>query len=164
LYVFPPLSILMQHLLPQQLLTRAMGAFAGWEGGAITHAAIRRFIARYGVDMNEAADPRPQAYDTFNAFFTRALRSDARPLAEADFICPVDGAISQFGPIEQGQILQAKGHSYSAQALLAGDEALARRFDGGQFATLYLSPRDYHRIHMPCEGALTRMIYVPGDL
>jgi phosphatidylserine decarboxylase len=164
LYVFPPLSILMQHLLPQQLLTRAMGAFAGWEGGAITHAAIGRFIARYGVDMNEATDPRPQAYDTFNAFFTRALRSDARPLAEADFICPVDGAISQFGPIAHDQIFQAKGHHYSTTALVGGDAALASQFDDGHFATIYLSPRDYHRIHMPCDARLTRMIYVPGDL
>ncbi len=164
LYVRPPLSILMQHLLPKQLLTRAMGAFAGWEGGAVTHAAIRRFIARYGVDMNEAADPQPQAYATFNAFFTRALRPGARPLADADFICPVDGAISQCGPIAHDQIFQAKGHHYSTTALVGGDAALARQFDDGHFATIYLSPRDYHRIHMPCEGRLTRMIYVPGDL
>jgi len=154
----------MQHLLPKQLLTRAMGAFAGWEGGAVTHAAIRRFIARYGVDMNEAADPQPQAYATFNAFFTRALRPGVRPLADADFICPVDGAVSQFGPIAHDQILQAKGHHYSTTALVGGDAALARQFDDGHFATIYLSPRDYHRIHMPCEGRLTRMIYVPGDL
>ena len=154
----------MQHLLPKRLLTRLFGAFAGWRGGPVTRAAIGRFVARYRVDMSEAADPRVEAYPTFNEFFTRALRPGARRMADAPFICPVDGAISQFGPIEQGHIFQAKGHSYSAQALLAGDEALARRFDGGQFATLYLSPRDYHRIHMPCEGALTRMIYVPGDL
>ena len=164
LYVLPPLSILMQHLLPQQLLTRAMGAFAGWEGGAVTHAAIRRFIARYGVDMNEAADPQPQAYPTFNAFFTRALRPGVRPLADADFICPVDGAISQFGSIARDQIFQAKGHHYSTTALVGGDAALASQFDDGHFATIYLSPRDYHRIHMPCDGRLTRMIYVPGDL
>ena len=154
----------MQHLLPQRLLTRLFGAFADWRGGPVTRAAIGRFVARYQVDMSEAADPRIDAYPTFNEFFTRALRPGARPMAAAPFICPVDGAISQFGSIEQGQIFQAKGHSYSAQALLAGDEALARRFDGGEFATLYLSPRDYHRIHMPCEGTLTRMMYVPGDL
>ena len=154
----------MQHLLPKQLLTRAMGAFAGWEGGAVTHAAICRFIARYGVDMNEAADPQPQAYATFNAFFTRALRPGVRPLADADFICPVDGAISQFGPIAHDQIFQAKGHHYSTTALVGGDAALANQFDDGHFATIYLSPRDYHRIHMPCDGRLTRMIYVPGDL
>ncbi len=164
LYVFPPLSIQMQHLLPKQLLTRMAGAVAGWEGGALTQAAIRRFIARYGVDMAEAADPRPEAYTTFNDFFTRALRPGARPLADADFICPVDAAISQFGPIEHDQIFQAKGHHYSTTALVGGDAALARQFDHGHFATLYLSPRDYHRIHMPCDGRLTRMVYVPGDL
>ncbi len=159
-----PLSILLQHALPKQLLTRAMGRFARWEGGAVTQAAIRRFIDRYGVDMQEAADPRPQAYATFNDFFTRALRPGVRPLAEADFICPVDAAISQFGPIEHDQIFQAKGHRYSTTALVGGDAQLARQFDHGHFATLYLSPRDYHRIHMPCEGRLTRMIYVPGEL
>ncbi len=159
-----PLSILLQHALPKQLLTRAMGRFARWEGGAVTQAAIRRFIDRYGVDMQEAADPRPQAYATFNDFFTRALRPGVRPLAEADFICPVDAAISQFGPIEHDQIFQAKGHQYSTTALVGGDAQLARQFDHGHFATLYLSPRDYHRIHMPCEGRLTRMIYVPGEL
>lgn len=162
--MFAPLSLQIQHLLPKQLLTRAMGRFARWEGGAVTQAAIRRFIARYDVDMQEAADPRPQAYDTFNAFFTRALRPDARPLAGADLICPVDAAISQFGSIENDQIFQAKGHHYSTTALLGGDVELARQFDNGHFATLYLSPRDYHRVHMPCDGRLTRMVYVPGEL
>ena len=162
--MFPPLSIQTQHLLPKQLLTRLAGTFAGWEGGAFTQAAIRRFIARYGVDMTEAADPRPEAYRTFNAFFTRALRPGTRPLADADFVCPVDAAISQFGLIEHDQIFQAKGHSYSTTALVGGDTALARQFDHGHFATLYLSPRDYHRIHMPCDGRLTRMVYVPGEL
>jgi phosphatidylserine decarboxylase len=154
----------MQHWLPKQLLTRLAGLLAGWEGGTLTQAAIRRFIARYGVDMQEAADPRPEAYRTFNDFFTRALRPGVRPLAEADFICPVDGAISQFGPIEHDQIFQAKGHHYSTTALVGGDAQLARQFDHGDFATVYLSPRDYHRIHMPCDGRLTRMVYVPGDL
>jgi phosphatidylserine decarboxylase len=154
----------MQHLLPRQPLTRMAGRFAAWEGGVLTQAAIRRFIDRYGVDMTEAADPQPQAYRTFNDFFTRALRPDARPLADADFVCPVDAAISQFGPIEHDQIFQAKGHRYSTTALVGGDAQLARQFDQGHFATLYLSPRDYHRIHMPCDGRLTRMIYVPGDL
>ncbi|MEY4713396.1 MAG: Phosphatidylserine decarboxylase [Pseudomonadota bacterium] len=162
--MLPPLSIQMQHLLPRQPLTRMAGRFAAWEGGALTQAAIRRFIDRYGVDMTEAADPQPQAYRTFNDFFTRALRPDARPLADADFVCPVDAAISQFGPIEHDQIFQAKGHRYSTTALVGGDAQLARQFDQGHFATLYLSPRDYHRIHMPCDGRLTRMIYVPGDL
>ena len=154
----------MQHLLPKQLLTRFAGRVAEMRGGAVTRAIIRNFIARYGVNMDEAADPRPEAYPTFNEFFTRALRPGVRPIADAPLVCPVDAAISQFGPIEHDQIFQAKGHSYSTTALVGGDEALARQFDHGHFATLYLSPRDYHRIHMPCEGRLTRMIYVPGDL
>ena len=101
---------------------------------------------------------------SFNDFFTRALRPGARPLADAEFVCPVDGAISQFGSIERGQIFQAKGHRYSATALVGGDAALAAPFENGHFATLYLSPKDYHRIHMPCDGRLVRMIHVPGAL
>lgn len=153
-----------QHFLPKQLLTQMAGAFARWRGGGLTVLAIRRFVRRYGVDMGEAANPDPAAYPTFNEFFTRPLRAGARPFAEADFLCPVDGAISQFGPIAGDQIFQAKGHSYSTQALVGGDAALAARFQNGAFATLYLSPKDYHRIHMPCDGVLQQMIYVPGDL
>ena len=104
------------------------------------------------------------SYKSFDEFFTRPLRAGARPLADADLLCPVDGAISQFGPIERDQIFQAKGHRYSTTALLGGDRALATRFENGAFATLYLSPRDYHRIHMPCDGRLMRMIYIPGAL
>lgn len=114
--------------------------------------------------MAEAANPDIAAYASFNDFFTRALQPGARPLADADLVCPVDGAISQFGPIQKDQIFQAKGHSYSTTALVGGDSSLAARFDDGYFATLYLSPRDYHRIHMPCAGQLTRMVHVPGDL
>ena len=160
----PPLAVLPQYLLPKRLLTQLMGAFASMRGGAITQWMIRTFIARYKVNMAEAADPRAESYATFNDFFTRALREGARPMADAAFVCPVDGAISQFGPIEHGQIFQAKGHSYSAQALLGGDIELARLFDRGHFATLYLAPKDYHRIHMPCAGRLVRMTYIPGDL
>ena len=105
-----------------------------------------------------------QSYASFNEFFTRPLRDGVRPLAKADFVCPVDGAISQFGQVEDGQIFQAKGHRYSTTALVGGDAALAAHFQDGLFATLYLSPKDYHRIHMPCDGRLLRMIYVPGDL
>jgi phosphatidylserine decarboxylase len=126
--------------------------------------ALGALVGRYGVDMNEAAEPNVAAYASFNAFFTRALKPGARPLAQADLICPVDGAISQFGAIKGDQIFQAKGHTYSTQALVGGDAELARRFENGHFATLYLSPRDYHRIHMPCGGVLKRMIHVPGDL
>ena len=158
------LAVAVQHVLPQRLLTEAAGRVARAEWGAPTQALIRRFIARYGVDMREAAEPDPAGYASFNDFFTRALRPGARALAQADYLCPVDGAISQLGAIERDQIFQAKGHHYSTTALLGGDAALAAEFAHGQFATLYLSPRDYHRIHMPCAGRLQRMVYVPGAL
>jgi len=154
----------LQYLLPKQALTAFAGLVAGAPAGALTTALIRWFIGRYGVDMAEAADPDPAAYATFNAFFTRALKPGARPLAVADWVCPVDGTVSQFGRIDDGRIFQAKGHHYSAGALLGGDEALAAQFRQGSFATLYLSPRDYHRVHMPAAGRLRRMIHVPGDL
>ena len=157
-------GVALQHLLPKQTLTSVMGWLAGARGGAATTAAIRAFVQRYGVNMAEAAQPDVAAYPTFNEFFTRALKPGARPLAQADLICPVDGAISQFGAIEGDRIFQAKDHHYTAQALVGGDGALAAHFHGGLFATLYLSPRDYHRIHMPCGGRLLRMIHVPGDL
>jgi len=158
------LAVLPQYLLPKRALTRLMGTLAGWHGGRLTEAAIRRFVARYGVNMTEAADPDIASYPTFNAFFTRALRPGARPLADAAWLCPVDGAISQFGALDGDRLLQAKGHTYTTRALVGGDAALAERFSGGSFATLYLSPRDYHRIHMPCRGELRRMIHVPGEL
>lgn len=153
-----------QYLLPKRLITQLAGKLAGLRGGKATTGVIRWFVRRYGVDMNEAAEPDIAAYATFNDFFTRALRDDARPLAEAEVLCPVDGAISQFGAIRGEQIFQAKGHDYSAAALLGGDHQLAARFGNGLFATLYLSPKDYHRIHMPCDGVLREMIYVPGEL
>lgn len=157
-------AVLPQYLIPKQAITALAGKFANAKAGRLTTNVIRWFIARYQVNMEEAAHPDIRSYDSFNAFFTRALRGDARPLAQADFICPVDGAISQFGAIEHDQIFQAKGHSYSTTALLGGDRDLAAQFENGNFATLYLSPKDYHRIHMPCDGRLTRMIYVPGAL
>ena len=158
------LAVLPQYLLPKQLLTQAAGRLAGLRGGGWTTAAVRAFVRRYGVDMAEAAEPDPAAYPTFNDFFTRALRPGARPLERADWICPVDGAISQFGAIDGQRILQAKGHDYSVAALLGGDGALAAHFQDAHFATLYLSPRDYHRIHMPADGRLLRMLHVPGAL
>lgn len=158
------LAVLPQYLMPKQAITALAGRFAGARAGRWTQAAIRRFIARYGVDMSEAAQPDPAAYPTFNEFFTRPLREGARPLAAADWLCPVDGAISQFGTIDGDRVFQAKGHHYGTRALVGGDEALAARFRDGSFATLYLSPKDYHRIHMPCEGRLRRMIHVPGAL
>jgi len=150
--------------MPKLALTRLAGWGASARGGALTTAFIRWFIGRYGVNMAEAANPDPAAYPTFNEFFTRPLKAGARPLATADWVCPVDGAISQFGPIRKDQIYQAKGHAYSTTALVGGDAALAARFEDGHFATLYLSPKDYHRIHMPAGGRLARMIHVPGDL
>ncbi|WP_395142556.1 archaetidylserine decarboxylase [Schlegelella aquatica] len=141
-----------------------MGALARAQGGALTTAAIRWFVRHYGVDMGEAADPDVASYKTFNDFFTRALKPGTRPVAAADLICPIDGAVSQFGRIERDQIFQAKGHRYTTTALLAGDAALARDFEDGEFVTLYLSPKDYHRIHMPCDGRLRKMVYVPGEL
>ena len=158
------LTVALQQLLPKLALTRLMGRLASMAGGRATLAVIRWFIGRYGVDMTEAADPDPAGYPTFNAFFTRALREGARPFAPDGLLCPVDGTISQFGPIERDQIFQAKGHHYSTTALVGGDIALADHFADGSFATLYLSPRDYHRIHMPCDGELVRMIHVPGAL
>ncbi len=158
------LAVLPQYLLPKKAITSFAGLVAGTQMGGVTTAIIRRFIRRYDVNMAEAANPEPASYATFNAFFTRALKDGARPLAAADWVCPVDGAISQFGPIECDQIFQAKGHRYSTQALVGGDAALAAQFENGHFATLYLSPRDYHRIHMPCDGTLARMVYVPGEL
>jgi len=158
------LAVLPQYLLPQRALTAFAGLCAGSRATWWTHNVIPWFIRRYGVNMAEAANPDPRSYATFNEFFTRALREGARPLADAPFICPVDAAISQFGPIEHDQIFQAKGHSYSTRALVGGDAALAAQFDHGHFATLYLAPKDYHRIHMPCDARLLRMVYVPGDL
>ena len=158
------LPVLPQYLFPKQALTSFAGWVAGKERGAVTTWIIRRFVAKYGVDMDEALDSDIASYPSFNEFFTRALKPGARPLAQADLVSPVDGAISQFGPIEGDQIFQAKNHRYSTTALVGGDATLAARFEHGSFATLYLSPKDYHRIHMPCDGRLLRMIYVPGDL
>ncbi len=158
------LFVWMQYLLPKVALTTLAGKAASARGGALTERFIRAFVDRYGVNMSEAANPDIASYATFNEFFTRPLKAGARPLAKADLICPVDGAISQYGPIAKDQIFQAKGHHYSTTALVGGDAQLAAQVDDGHFATIYLSPKDYHRIHMPCDGRLTRMIYVPGEL
>ena len=156
--------MLLQYLLPKQALTHFAGWVASRERGWVTTEIIRRFVARYRVNMDEALDSDISSYRSFNEFFTRALKPGVRPIAQAGLVCPVDGAISQFGPIAGDQLFQAKGHHYSTTALVGGDAALAAQYDNGSFATIYLSPRDYHRIHMPCAGRLTRMIYVPGDL
>jgi phosphatidylserine decarboxylase len=157
-------KVLPQYVMPKRGLTAFAGHIASRERGATTTRLVRWFVRKYGVDMNEAAVADVAHYKSFNDFFTRALKEGARPIAAADLICPVDGTISQFGRIEHDQILQAKGHRYSTAALVGGDVDLAARFHDGSFATLYLSPKDYHRIHMPCDGTLTRMIHVPGTL
>lgn len=164
IFVSDRLFVFMQHLLPKLALTTLAGKAASAHGGALTTAFVRWFIGRYGVNMQEAEQPDPAAYASFNAFFTRALKPGARPLAQSEWLSPVDGAVSQCGRIKRDQIYQAKGHAYSTQALVGGDAALAARFENGHFATLYLSPRDYHRIHMPCDGRLRRMVHVPGEL
>ena len=158
------LAVLPQYFYPKRLLTLYAGFMASNQWGWYTTRLIRNFIRDYDVDMNEAVEPDPAAYKSFNDFFTRALKPGMRPIADADLICPVDGAISQFGRIRRHTIFQAKGHEYTTQALLGGDAALAEPFVDGSFATIYLSPKDYHRIHMPSDGRLTRMIHVPGDL
>jgi phosphatidylserine decarboxylase len=158
------LAVLPQYLLPKNALTRFAGRVASARAGTLPTKIIAWFVQRYGVDMAEAADTDIAHYASFNDFFTRALKPGARPLARADWLCPVDGAISQFGAIEGDQVFQAKGHRYSTTALLGGDAALAASFQDGHFATLYLSPKDYHRIHMPGDGRLRRMVHVPGAL
>ncbi len=156
--------VALQYLLPKRALTR----FAGWcarsRSKTWTRNVIPWFVRRYGVNMDEAAVSDPLAYSSFNEFFTRPLRPGVRPLSPEGYLCPVDGTISQLGDIDNGQIFQAKGHSYSTRALLGGDARLAAQFQDGAFATIYLSPKDYHRIHMPSDAKLRRMIYVPGDL
>ena len=157
-------AVLLQYLLPKQALTHFAGWVASRERGWVTTEIIRRFVARYRVNMEEALDSDISSYRSFNEFFTRALKPGVRPVAQAALVCPVDGAVSQFGPIAGDQLFQAKGHHYSTTALVGGDAALAAQYDNGHFATIYLSPKDYHRIHMPAGGRLSRMIYVPGDL
>ncbi|HEX5340446.1 MAG TPA: archaetidylserine decarboxylase [Gammaproteobacteria bacterium] len=160
------LKAALQYPLPQHAISRAVYRLTRIRQPAFKNWITRDFIRRFGVNMAEAAQPDPTGYVSFNAFFTRALRDGARPLAaEADAIaCPVDGTVSQAGVIAAGRIFQAKGQSFTTRELLGGDAALAAQFDAGLFTTLYLSPRDYHRIHMPLAGKLTRMIHVPGRL
>ena len=158
------LKVLPQYLLPKQGLTRIAGRVAGAKGGTYTTMLIKWFVQQYGVNMAEAVNSDIASYASFNEFFTRPLRNGVRPLASADFVCPVDGAISQFGEIDDHQIFQAKGHKFSTTALVGGDATLAAQFQHGSFANLYLSPKDYHRLHMPCDARLLRMIYVPGAL
>ena len=157
------LFALIQYPLPHHLLSRLVGWLAECRQPWLKNVLVRAFIRRFRVDMDEAAESDPTAYATFNDFFTRALEEDARPLGEG-VMSPADGRLSQFGAIEAGQLLQAKGHYFSAMDLLGGDGEAARRYLGGSFATVYLSPSDYHRVHMPLAGTLTEVVYVPGRL
>ena len=157
--------ILFQNIVPQHLLSRCTGFLAGLRHPEwLKNWLIRQFIQHFDVDMSEAVEPDYTRYACFNEFFTRPLRDGARPLAAADILCPADGAISQSGEIANGLLFQAKGRYFSAEDLLGGDEARAAQFQGGQFATIYLSPKDYHRVHMPVAGRLTGTCYIPGDL
>lgn len=158
--------VTLQHLLPQHLLSRGVGWLAATRIGPIKNLFISRFAQAYDIDMSLALEENPLAYESFNAFFTRALKPGVRPVDAAanSIVSPADGAISQLGPIDADRIFQAKGRSYSVTALLGGDERRAAPFVGGQFATVYLSPRDYHRVHMPFAGKLREMVHVPGDL
>lgn len=155
-----------QYLAPHHLVSRFFGYASDCREPAVKNWMISRFVRKYGVNMSEALQEDPLAYDCFNDFFTRALKDGARPLDEEPgaVVCPADGAISQMGAIEQGRIFQAKGHSYGLADLLGGDTERAAPFQGGQFATIYLSPKDYHRVHMPVAGTLREMIHVPGRL
>ncbi|NRA80630.1 MAG: phosphatidylserine decarboxylase [Pseudoalteromonas sp.] len=159
-------KIAMQYAMPKHFISRMVGKLAAAKAGGLTTALIKLFIKQYKIDMSEAKYPDPAHYKTFNEFFTRPLKEGIRPLAEENDIIahPVDGAISQLGDVVDGQIIQAKGHDYSLQALLGGKEEDTAPFLGGKFATIYLAPKDYHRIHMPVDGTLSKMIYVPGDL
>ncbi|PZT85489.1 MAG: phosphatidylserine decarboxylase [Citromicrobium sp.] len=157
--------IRLQHALPHHAVSRAAGKIASSESPWLKNLLICRFIDAYDVDMGEAARGVEQ-FRSFNDFFTRELKPGVRPLADSatHILSPADGAVSQIGRIEEDRIFQAKGRHFTATQLLGGDEEAAQRFEGGSFATIYLSPRDYHRVHMPASGSLASTTYVPGDL
>lgn len=157
--------IIFQHILPHHLLSRMTGFLADLRQPIwLKDWVIGQFIRYFGVDMVEAKEPDYRAYASFNEFFTRPLREGVRPIADEAIVCPADGVISQLGAITEGLLLQAKGRYFSTEELLGGDEERAAQFDGGRFATIYLSPRDYHRVHMPVSGRLTATTYIPGQL
>jgi phosphatidylserine decarboxylase len=160
------LFVKLQHCVPQHALSRAAGWLASTRIAPIKNAFIKWFVKHYQVDMSLALEEDPLTYESFNDFFTRALKPDARPVHNhpQSIVCPADGAISQLGKIQEGRIFQAKGQSYSVLELLGGEEDLAAQFIGGSFATVYLSPRDYHRVHMPYGGKLRAMVSIPGEL
>jgi len=159
-------KVAFQYIMPQLYLTQLAGWFAQQKWGAVTHFVIKAFAKKYNVDMSEAKKENFSDYESFNQFFIRELKDDARKINEnPTALClPADGRVSQIGHIDDERLLQAKGHFFSISDLLAGDEELVNTFKNGEFATIYLSPRDYHRVHMPCDATLRKMIYVPGDL
>lgn len=159
-------KVAFQYIMPQLYLTQFAGWFAQQKWGAVTHFVIKAFAKKYNVDMSEAKKENFSDYESFNQFFIRELKDDARKINEnPTALClPADGRVSQIGHIDDERLLQAKGHFFSLSDLLAGDEELVNTFKNGKFATIYLSPRDYHRVHMPCDATLRKMIYVPGDL
>ncbi|MDT0593262.1 archaetidylserine decarboxylase [Glaciecola petra] len=155
-----------QYILPKHLISRLLGKLAAAEAGALTQFLIKAFIKAFDINMQEAQFEEPSAYTSFNQFFTRPLKDGVRPIVEdKNLLChPVDGAVSQFGDIVGDKVFQAKGHDYSLTTLLGGKPELAECFKGGKFATIYLAPSDYHRIHMPIDGQLTDTLHVPGEL
>jgi len=159
-------KVAFQYIMPQLYLTQFAGWFAQQKWGAVTHFVIKVFAKKYNVDMSEAKKENFSDYESFNQFFIRELKDDARKINKnPTALClPADGRVSQIGHIDDERLLQAKGHFFSLSDLLAGDEELVNTFKNGEFATIYLSPRDYHRVHMPCDATLRKMIYVPGDL
>lgn len=160
------LFIAFQYLVPQHCLSRMAGWLANTSIRWIKDPFTRWFVNRYDVNMDEALETDPCAYRTFNEFFTRALRPEARPICDEEnaIVCPADGAISQIGDIKNGRVFQAKGQDYSLLELVGGKPEVAQLFEDGKFAVVYLSPRDYHRVHMPLAGKLKSMTHVPGDL
>jgi phosphatidylserine decarboxylase len=158
------LSTALLRVLPQHLLAAGMYRLMRAETPWLKDLLIRQIGRRYGIDLDEAADPDPSHYPSFNAFFTRALRTDVRSVAADAVVCPADGRLSQIGRIDDGRLLQAKGHVFDLPALLANDREMAERLHDGLYATVYLSPRDYHRVHLPLAGTLESMVFVPGDL
>ncbi|WP_415882240.1 archaetidylserine decarboxylase [Neptuniibacter sp. QD72_48] len=160
------LFILFQHIVPQHLLSRLVGKIADCQTPWVKNTFIKWFAKKYQINMTEAREEIPTNYPSFNAFFTRELKDGARTIDtdSTHIVSPADGAISQLGKIEHGRIFQAKGRGYGLATLLGGDQERAKDFIDGEFATIYLSPRDYHRVHMPVKGTLTHTTYVPGDL
>ncbi|BFU61016.1 MULTISPECIES: archaetidylserine decarboxylase [Rodentibacter] len=160
------LKVAFQYVMPQLYLTRFAGWFAKQKWGKITHLAIQAFAKKYRIDMSIAQKEQFNEYASFNEFFIRPLKENARPINQnPNALClPADGRISECGHIDDNRLLQAKGHFFRLEALLAEDETLVETFKNGEFVTTYLSPRDYHRVHMPCDGTLRKMIYVPGEL